>query len=84
MEFHALSQIAKGDAQTMNALSDEKLKSVAGGYTPNPFGPIIVVKKWPRPWPWPTCLSCPGSYVDLYKNLTIPALSMMSSQVMRY
>ena len=81
--FHALSQVTSVDTQAMTALTDEQLESVAGGYTPNPFGPIIVVKKWPRPWPWPPCLSCPGPFLDNYKDLTIPA-SMMSSRVMGY
>lgn len=81
-QFHALSQVSSTDAQVINFLNDEQLENVVGGYTPNPDAPIRVTK-WPFPWPGPVCLSCPGPYMDNFRDMIINP-SVMSLRVMGY
>ncbi|GJL62031.1 MAG: hypothetical protein NPIRA04_06850 [Nitrospirales bacterium] len=69
--FHALSHLTSSGDQTMTALTDDQLDTVAGGYTPNPDAPIIIIKKWPFPWPGPVCLSCPYPYMDGMRDILV-------------
>ncbi|WP_447968651.1 hypothetical protein [Nitrospira sp. M1] len=80
-EFHALSHLTSSGEQTTIALTDEQLDTVAGGYTPNPDAPIIIVRKWPFPWPGPVCLSCPGPYMDNMRDILVNPVTM-HTQVM--
>ena len=69
--FHALSNISEKGELPLNALGDDQLDTITGGYTPHPDGPIIVRWPFPFPWPGPICLSCPGPYLDRIQDRVI-------------